>query len=59
MYRIEVFGQARAPWRETPAEAFADAIALGLASWDDERREHFIAVPVEMRLLDLRQGRRK
>lgn len=26
----------------------ADAVRLQLAAWDDERREHFLAVPVSM-----------
>lgn len=47
-YRITVFGEPRAPWRRTPHESMADAIRLNLASWDDQRREHFLAVPVEM-----------
>lgn len=50
-YRIEVFGRARAPWRNSAAEAMADAIRLDLASWDEERQEHFLAVPVDMRVL--------
>ena len=31
-FRIEVFGTARAPSRDTPAEAMGDAIRLGLVS---------------------------
>lgn len=45
-YRVTVFSRPRAPWRSTKAEVMQDAIRLGLASWDDERREHFFAVPV-------------
>jgi hypothetical protein len=48
-YRIEVFGQPRAPWRAYPSHAMDDAIRLGLASWDADRNEHFLAVPVDMR----------
>lgn len=50
-YRIEVFGEARAPWRYSAAEAMADAIRLDLTSWDEERQEHYLAVPVDMRVL--------
>lgn len=47
-YRIAVFGEARAEWRDSYDAAMADAIRLGLASWDETQREHFLAVPVEM-----------
>lgn len=47
-FRITVFSKPRAPWRDTREEAFADAIGLDLASWDAEKREHFLAVPVDM-----------
>ena len=49
-YRIEVFGTPRAPWRATASAALADAVALGLASWDQAQQEHFLAVPVDMRV---------
>ncbi|WP_341207260.1 hypothetical protein [uncultured Sphingomonas sp.] len=45
---MTVFGQPRGEWRPLPQLAFDDAIALGLASYDDERREHYLAVPVEI-----------
>ena len=47
-FRITVFDEPRTPWRDTREEAIADAIREGLASWDDERREHFLAVPVSI-----------
>jgi len=47
-YRIEVFGEPRAPWRSTVAQAIDDAISLGLASYDEERDEHYLAVPVAL-----------
>lgn len=47
-YRITVFGQPRSPWRPSIDEAFADAIDLGLASWDASKREWFLAVPVDL-----------
>ena len=50
-YRIEVMGEPRAPWRSTPAEAMVDAIALDLANWDETTREHYLAVPVDMRVI--------
>jgi hypothetical protein len=49
-YRIEVFGEARAPWRATAGQAMLDAIRLDLANWDDARQEHFLAVPVDLRV---------
>ena len=52
-YRIEVFGRGQAPWRNSPAEAMVDAIALDLAAWDESKREHYLAVPVEMRVRKL------
>lgn len=45
-FRITVFDSPRGPWRSSTAEAKRDAIALDLASWDSERREWFLAVPV-------------
>lgn len=50
LYRIETFGEPRSTWRTSPAEAMADAIALDLASWDEVRQQHFLAVPVDMRV---------
>ena len=47
-YRIVTFGRPRAPWRATREEAMQDAIDLELASYDRSRREHFLAVPVDM-----------
>lgn len=47
-FRITVFGEPRAPWRDSWAEAMEDAIRLELASWDASKREHFLAVPVGM-----------
>lgn len=48
-FRLTVFGKPRAPWRASYREAEEDAIALGLASWDANQREHFLAVPVDVR----------
>lgn len=50
MYCIEVFGRRRSPWRSSPQEALADAIRLDLAAWDESRQEHYLAVPVDMRV---------
>lgn len=47
-YRVTVFGKPRAPWRDARPHAVQDAIDLGLASWDDERRQWFIAVPTDI-----------
>ena len=47
-FRIATLGEPRAPWRDSYAEAMADAKALELASYDRSRREWFLAVPVEM-----------
>lgn len=49
-YRVEVFGVARTPWRTSFTDAMADAIALDLATWDAEAGEHFLAVPVDMKV---------
>lgn len=35
--------------RDSREQAMTDAIRAGLASWDAERREHYLAVPVEIR----------
>lgn len=47
-YRIVTFGTPRSPWRKTKDAAMGDAIRLHLASWDESRREHYLAVPVSM-----------
>ena len=47
-FRITVFGEPRGPWRSSRAAAMRDAIAAELASWNEERREHYLAVPVAM-----------
>ncbi|MEH3107168.1 MAG: hypothetical protein PGN09_07760 [Sphingomonas fennica] len=47
-YRVTVFGQPRAPWRDEAQHAKQDAIDLGLASWDADKREWFIAVPTDI-----------
>lgn len=45
-YRISVFGRPRTGWRDTFDEALQDAVTSELASWDGERQEWFLAVPV-------------
>lgn len=45
-YCVTVFAAPRAPWRPNREAAMADAIRLGLASWDEGAREYFLAVPV-------------
>lgn len=57
-YQITVFDKPRTPWRMTPAEAMADAISLELASWDESRKEHYLAVPVGMKVWKLVDDRR-
>ena len=47
-YRLVVFKDPRAPWRDTKERVMQDAIRLGLASWDATAREHFLAVPVDI-----------
>lgn len=47
-YRIVVFGKARSPWRQSWDAALEDAIQAGLASWDESKQEHYLAVPVRM-----------
>ena len=46
---ITVFGEQRAPWRNSVAHAVEDAIALELASWDESQKQHFLAVPVAIK----------
>ena len=45
-YRVTVFDQPRGEWRDTFDQAKDDAIVAGLASYDESRREYFLAVPV-------------
>lgn len=45
-HRLTVCDEPRGPWRATRGEVIADAIEQGLASWDDDRREWYLAVPV-------------
>ncbi len=45
-YRLTSFGEGRAEWRSSHDDAMRDAVQLGLASWDREKREHYLAVPV-------------
>jgi hypothetical protein len=45
-YRVTVFDEPRGEWRDTFEQAKDDAIAAGLASYDQSRREYFLAVPV-------------
>ncbi len=47
-YQVRVFDEARSPWRCSYAEAKWDAIESGLASYDAERGEYYLAVPVEI-----------
>lgn len=53
-FRIATLGKPRAPWRDSQEAAMNDAIRLNLASWDQSKRQHFLAVPVEMQ----RRGRK-
>lgn len=46
---VTVFGEQRAPWRDSVAEAVDDAITLELASWDATEGRHFLAVPVDIK----------
>ena len=50
-YRIEVAGEARSPWRPSPAEAMADAIGLDLANWGGGGGGGWGGVPVDMRII--------
>jgi hypothetical protein len=45
-YRLTVFDEPRGEWRDTFNQAKRDAIRAGLASYDESRREYFLAVPV-------------
>jgi hypothetical protein len=45
-YRVTVFDEPRGEWRDTFDDAKDDAIAAGLASYDESQREYYLAVPV-------------
>ena len=45
-YRVIVFDQPQGEWRDTFDQAKDDAIAAGLASYDESAREYYLAVPV-------------
>jgi hypothetical protein len=47
-HRVTVFDRPRGPWRETREQAMEDAVGQKLASWDETKREHFLAVPVDI-----------
>lgn len=47
-FRVIMFDQPKAPWRNTHAEAMDDAKALKLASWDASAREWFLSAPVDI-----------
>ncbi|PZQ50216.1 MAG: hypothetical protein DI555_23265 [Novosphingobium pentaromativorans] len=49
-FRISTFGRPRTPWRDSIQDATDDAIELGLASWDESRREWYLAVPVALQV---------
>jgi hypothetical protein len=53
---VVVFGEQRAPWRDSVHEALDDAIALELASWDPSEQQHFLAVPVEIKTEKVRDA---
>lgn len=54
LFRVTTLGEPRAPWRASRDEALQDAIGLGLASWDQSKREWFLPVPADIE----RSGRR-
>lgn len=47
-FRVIMFDEPKAPWRNTHAEAMDDAKALKLASWDASAREWFLSAPVDI-----------
>ncbi len=47
-YRVTVFDEPRGEWRDTAQHAKDDAIAAGLASWDESERAYYLAVPVSI-----------
>ncbi len=55
-YCITVFGEQRAPWRDSAAHAIDDAISLELASWDESQQQHFLAVPVGIKTEKVRDA---
>jgi hypothetical protein len=52
-YRVRVFNDPRGPWRETPGAAKDDAIRLGLAAYDESRREWYLPVPASIERREL------
>lgn len=49
-FRVVVLGSPKTAWRSSSDEAMADAIDMGLASWDASMGAHYLAVPVEMEI---------
>lgn len=47
-YRVKLMGEPQSEWRDSEAEAVRDARRIGLASWDGDRREWFVAIPAEI-----------
>jgi len=47
-YCFAVFGRAQAPWRETAAEARADAVDAGYGSMDEHSGTIYLTVPGEI-----------
>ncbi len=47
-YRVCAFGEPRGPWRFSHEQAKWDAISKGLASYDAELGEYYLAVPVDI-----------
>ncbi len=47
-WRLKVFEEPRGPWLESQDQMMDFAVRQGLASWDESKREHYLAVPVGM-----------
>lgn len=47
-FRLKVFDEPRGPWLESREQVMAYAVKHDLASWDQSKREHYLAVPVGM-----------
>ena len=45
-YRLTLFGRPHGPWHDSADAAMTEAVARGLASWDESRREQYVSVPV-------------
>ena len=51
-FRVRTLTGPRSDWLDTYQAAHDEAVRLGLASFDQSRREHYLAVPVSIESRD-------